>query len=592
MAFLSELKRRNVLRVVAAYVVGAWLVIQVVETIFPAFGFGDAAVRIVVLVLAVGLLPVVIAAWVLELTPEGLRRDMAVDDDRSVPLRTGRKLDKVIMIALAIGLGYFALDKFVFSKGPQPESTTATVTANREQSLREPSLAVLPFANMSSDEEQEYLSDGIAEELLNLLAKVPEVRVISRSSAFTFKDRNVKISDLARELNVNYVLEGSVRRSGNRVRITAQLIDAISDKHLWSETYERNLDDIFAIQDDIARSVLPALEVQLLGEAPTTTETDPEAYALYLQALHFYLQRSSAGVERAIDHALRAIDIDSAYAPSWTLLASAYINQAHAGQRPFEEGFELAGTAIDEALRIDPDYPLAHSARAWIAMAYEKDYAASAKHFRHARTLAPNNSVILANNAVLATKLGRLIDARRMTEQSMKLDPTSSVAYGNFAELLMRLGKTAEAEQAARKSLELSPGNNNARTHLALTLILQNQPSRAVEVASPIENDAAKLLILSMAHHDLGELELSDQALQTLKQNHATDRAFLAAIGHAWRGDVDESFEWLNRALDEGQAFFGIKTEVYLNALHDDSRWEEVLVKAGLSDRQVANIDL
>jgi adenylate cyclase len=589
-SFLTELKRRNVLRVVAAYLVTAWLIVQVVETVFPAFGFGDAAVRLVVTVLGIGLIVVAIAAWALELTPEGLRRDSAAESTQDPAPLPGHQFDRVIIIVLALALGYFAVDKFVLSGDPQPVFSEVGVDQYGIGTASVPSLAVLPFTNMSSDPEQEYLSDGISEELINLLANVPGLRVISRSSSFAFKGSNLKANELADEMNVDYILEGSVRKSGERVRITAQLIEADSDVHLWSETYDRTLDDIFAIQDDIAGSVLPALEVQLLGAAPTVAELDTDAYALYLQALHFYQQRSPEGVERAIDHVLRSIEIEPAHAPSWTLLASAYINQAHARDRPFEEGFELASEAADKALDIDPDFALAHSTRAWIAMSYERDFARSARHFRMARKLAPNSNIVLTNYAILAIRLGRIEEAIRMIGRSIELDPTNSVSHGNLAEALIHQGRFPEAEQAARKAVELRPGNNSARANLALTMILQNRPGDALEVAAPIRDEATGMLVRLMANHDLGNMDASALALESLEESHATDAAYLIAIGYAWRGDLDNSFRWLDLAIDEGQSFFGIKTEIYLDALHDDVRWEDILRKSGLSDEQIADI--
>jgi len=253
MNFLAELRRRNVLRVGAAYIVTGWLIIQVVETVLPAYGYGDAAIRLVVTLLAIGLIPSLIFAWAFELTPDGIKKEKDIDRTHSITPTTGKKLDRIIMVILALALGYFAVDKFVFS---QSRETAIAETARQEgrsealvESFGDHSIAVLPFVDMSPQGDQEYFSDGIAEELLNLLAKIPELRVISRSSAFSYKGKDINLADVARELNVAHILEGSVRKAGNQVRITAQLIDARSDTHLWSETYDRPLDNIFAVQD-------------------------------------------------------------------------------------------------------------------------------------------------------------------------------------------------------------------------------------------------------------------------------------------------------------------------------------------------------
>ena len=252
MGLVSELRRRNVFRVAAAYVVVAWLVVQVAETVFPIYGLSDASIRIVITVVVIGLIPSLILAWAFELTPEGLKKEKDIDRSRLITPQTGKKLDRIIMAVLAVALGYFAFDKFVLS-----ESREATIAEEGRQEGRiealvesygDNSIAVLPFHDMSPDKDQEYLSDGIAEELLTLLARIPELRVISHSSAFAFKGKDIEAPEIAERLNVDHILEGSVRKAGNRVRITAQLIEARSDTHLWSETYDRKLDDIFAIR--------------------------------------------------------------------------------------------------------------------------------------------------------------------------------------------------------------------------------------------------------------------------------------------------------------------------------------------------------
>jgi Flp pilus assembly protein TadD len=262
------------------------------------------------------------------------------------------------------------------------------------------------------------------------------------------------------------------------------------------------------------------------------------------------------------------------------------------GKRPRAEGYRLATEAIDRALALAPDYALAHSARAWVAMDQERDYAAAAAHFRRARALAPNNAVVLGNNSVLAVRLGRLDEALRLTERSIELDPTNSVDYANRSDQLIRLGRPAEAEQAARKALALSPGMSSAQSNLALSLLLQEQPTAAREAAQALENEAVRQAILALAYYDAGDWEAADRALASLKQGHAQDSAYLVALVHAWRGEVDEAFSWLDKAIEGKQSVFGIRTEPFLRALHDDPRWEITLEKVGLGNRQVDDIVL
>jgi TolB-like protein len=286
--FFNELKRRNVFRVAAAYLVSAWLIIQVVETTFPPFGFGDGAIRAVVIALSIGLIPVLVIAWVFELTPEGLKMDSDVDPARSVTRTAGRKLDRAIVAVLVLAVGYFAVDKFMLDPNRDAEQLELAREAVRNEAIiaeiGDRSIAVLPFADMSQERDQAYFSEGIAEELLNLLATIPEVRVTSRSSAFSFKDKGLSIPEIADRLRVSYVLDGSVRKSGDQLRISAQLIDAQTDTQVWSRNFDRTLENIFQIQDEIAGDVVEQVRGTLDIASPQQRQTDPVAYSLFLEA--------------------------------------------------------------------------------------------------------------------------------------------------------------------------------------------------------------------------------------------------------------------------------------------------------------------
>jgi TolB-like protein len=351
-----------------AYVVGSWLLIQVTETIFPLFGFGDTPARLVVIVLAIGFIPSLIFSWVFEITPEGLKKDADVDHEKSITQTAGKKLDRIILVVLALALGYFAFDKFVLdpvedeqiAQSARQEGRTAALT----ESYGDKSIAVLPFANMSSDPEQEYLSDGITEEILNLLVKIPELKVTSRTSVFTFKGQNVDIPAVAKKLGVAHILEGSVRKAGNRVRITTQLIEAGNDVHLWSETYERQLDDIFAIQDDIAKEVVKALKIQLLGEAPLAVSTNIEAYKLYLRGKHFATQGTRESLESSVTAYREAIALDTNFAPPWVGLADVFYTQGSYGFTDMQEAMNASRSAAMRALELDSEL-----AEGWVSLA-------------------------------------------------------------------------------------------------------------------------------------------------------------------------------------------------------------------------------
>ena len=378
MSLYNELKRRNVFRVAIAYLVGAWLLTEVAGTLFPAFGIPDWGVRFVVIVLALGFVPALIISWAYELTPEGLKREQDVVRDESITHLTAKRLDGITIGLIVAALVILAADRFWL--GPDFEehaaAPAAVVTDTVQTSGPEPtefqpppkSIAVLPFVNMSDDAGNEYFADGISEELLNLLAKISGLRVISRSSAFSFKGKDYDMPTIATQLNVAHVLEGSVRKAGNQVRITAQLIDTRSDTHLWSETYDRTLDDIFVIQDEIAAAVVDALKLTLLGDTPKSEEINPEAYALYLQAMYVGALGNADAYEQSNAILKQVLAIAPDYARAWRGLARNYANQVGDGLLPRDEGDPLAREALKQALAINPDFAEAHSTLAWKSM--------------------------------------------------------------------------------------------------------------------------------------------------------------------------------------------------------------------------------
>src|SRR6185369_16104769 len=270
MSFFAEIKRRNVIRMAGLYLVVAWLIVQVTSTVLPMFSVPEWLPRTIVALLAIGLLPTLVFAWVYELTPEGLKRDSEVSRERSIAPATGRRMDRMIMAVLALGLAYFAFDKFVLAPRQQ-KADVAGAIGGPDAKTDAKSIAVLPFADLSQAKDQEYFSDGMSEELLNLLANVPGLHVVGRTSSFAFKGRNEDLRAIGQKLGVAQVLEGSVRKSGDHVRITAQLIDVANGYHLWSETYDRQLTDVFALQDEISLAVVDALKLRLLPEQRQAT---------------------------------------------------------------------------------------------------------------------------------------------------------------------------------------------------------------------------------------------------------------------------------------------------------------------------------
>jgi len=585
MSFLEELRRRNVIRVAALYVVASWLVLQVADILLDAFEVPSWGMRLLVAILILGFPMVLLFSWIFELTPDGLRREADISRTADTP-PTGRKINILTIVLLLLTVGIVIVDRVIPETPPVDDpSANASISTPRH------SIAVLPFVNLSDDPANVYFSEGLSEELLNMLAAIPDLQVTARTSSFSFKGKDLDIPAIGRSLNVANVLEGSVRKSGSRLRITVQLIDVENGFHLWSETYDRDTDDIFAIQDEIAEAVVGALRVSMLGQAPRARETDPEAFSAYLYSLHFYQQRTRDGYEQAVTYAQQALDIDPDYAPAWNLLGATYSNQALTGQLPYREANERALAAVERALAIDPNYALAYSARAWVAMQYERDYAASAEYFRQALALAPDHPVILSNAAVLASKLGRAEEAIDFTRRSLALNPISTSAHSNLSDQLARAGQFEEAIDAAREAIALGPGNTSARVNLAAAYLLSGQAGNAIEEIEKTDWALYRLFIQSIAYDVLDRTEESNEAVAKMTDLYADDRAYVIACVYASKNDADAAFEWLHRVVDDRQQTAGIRSEPFLKSLRDDPRWNPLLARLGLSDEQVAAIE-
>ncbi|MEM8947656.1 MAG: hypothetical protein AAGD11_20975, partial [Planctomycetota bacterium] len=461
MSLFAELSRRNVVRVGAAYIVSAWLVIQVAETIFPLFGFDDTPARIVVIVLAIGFVPALVFAWVFELTPEGLKKERDIDRSKSFTIATGRKFDRAIIVVLVIGIVYFAFDKFVLSESREASIAEQARQEGRTEALvgsfGDNSIAVLAFDDMSPAEDQEYLSDGIAEELLNLLANAPDLRVISRTSAFSYKGKDYTLRRIAEELNVAYILEGSVRTSGNQVRVTAQLIEARSDTHVWSETYDRNLDDIFAIQDEISLVVAQKLKVTILGEVGNQRDPASEAYGTFLQARYFEAQGSRDGLDQAVSLYKAALGIDPEYARGWSALANCYVTQAIRGFGPWKEIFELGKDAARTALALDPQNALAHATLGTISVSYDRDLPSAAEHLQRAWSLQPRNLEVIHRVARFLGDLGRVSESISLLEYLIAADPINASRHHNLGYAYFIVEEWDKAITSFRTVLRFSP---------------------------------------------------------------------------------------------------------------------------------------
>jgi TolB-like protein/Tfp pilus assembly protein PilF len=455
----------------------------------------------------------------------------------------------------------------------------------------EPSIAVLPFTDLSPRGDQEYFAEGMSEELLNLLGQIPDLRVAARTSSFSFKGENLGVPEIADRLHVDHVLEGSVRKDGDDVRVTAQLIRAEDGFHVWSYTWDRTLDDIFEIQDEIAADVVEHLRVSL-GVSPSIELTDPEAFALYLQARQVSRQRTPEAFERAIRLYREALAIDPEYATAWAGLAGTYAFQTGAHLLPFEEGYRLASEAAERALSINEENAEAHAYLGYVALHERGDLATAARRYERAAELEPTNPEILRLIARLARNLGRVDEPVRIMEYVVSRDPVNPANHAGLGSIYWRAGRLDESIASFQSALDLSPGHAGSQYAIGVVWLMKGDPEAALEAIRREPAEWYRLTGLVMAYHALERDEDSDEALAELIDKYAQGWAYQIAYALAYRGEVDRAFEWLQRAVeinDPGLA--EIPTQNLFESLYDDPRWLPFLESIGRSPEQLAAIE-
>jgi TolB-like protein/Flp pilus assembly protein TadD len=577
----AGLQRRKLVQWLLAYAAGAWVLLQVLGLLSSTYGWSPAAMRIAVGAVAVGFLVALVLAW--------------FHGERGAQRVGGMEL---AILTLLLAIGGFALWRMEQGREPgrtRPRSPRRAAPRPHPSTAPIPnSIAVLPFVDMSQGKDQEYLSDGIAEELLNMLAKVRELRVTSRSSAFSFKGKEVDVPYHREALNVSHVLEGSVRKSGNQVRVTVQLIEAGSDTHLWSETYDRKLDDIFAIQDEIAASVVAQLKLSLLGAVPKAAATDPAAYALFLQGRQLERDGSAESFARAVDLYREVLARAPGYAPAWERLGSIYQYQGGRGLRPADEAAVLARQAVERALALDPNYAPALADRGFNALLAEHDVATAARDIGQAMALEPGNSEILRSATRVAIVLDRIDLAVALGRQFVEIDPANANARGMLCRAYWHGARYDEATACYQRVLELSPNIVGIRHYLASVLLLKGgrenaEAALALSAAEPQET--YRLYSLAMAKFALGDRAGSDAALAEVERKYARDAGFNIAYTYAYRGEPDLAFAWLDKAAEHKDTGLpDIAVNKLFKPLHGDPRWLAFLTRLGFAPDQLAAI--
>jgi len=578
----QELRRRNVIRVALAYVLVAWVLLQIADVLFPALGLPEWTIRLVAGLLILGFPLAMFFAWAFELTPDGLKRDKDIDRSDATASTSARRLEIATIVVAVVAVGLFVLDRFIWQADSEPESPQPTAIAPPTDSK---SIAVLPFVNMSSDEEQEYFSDGLTEELLNVLARGKEMRVIGRTSSFQFKGKNEDLREIGRKLNVSHILEGSVRRAGDKVRITAQLIDSNDGTHLWSDTFDRTLDDIFAVQDEIANAVVNALQVEILGDVQTPQlRRNAEAYDRYLKGLSAQRLPGPENMQKAVDHFEQSLELDPEFALSWQQLAATYSSMTIAGMLPTSEGIRLAKDAVHRALELDPTLASAHYTLGSIRMNFDRDWEGAEEAFSRTLEIDPNNAKALNGASMLATALGNHAAAVDYNARSIEVDPLNLGARHNKAFILYVGHDFESAEAAMLDAIEFAGGNYTyAYTVLSLILLAQDKLEEALAASEKELGEPWRLAAQSSVYHALGQQEESEVALQQLIDKYSDRLAVPIGGTYALRGDADKAMDWLNRAYAQNDPQLTLtRAHPAHDKLQGDPRFQEFLRKLNL----------
>jgi adenylate cyclase len=562
-SFFEELKRRNVFRVGIAYIIATWLVLQVADVVLGNISAPDWVFKTLLLFLSLGAPVVLVFAWAFEMTPEGLKREKDVDRSRSVTHVTGRKLDRAIIVVLVLAVGYFAVDKFYLqgnvgqdsSHAAQPEhnrraATQGAVGSGSLSSIT--SIAVLPFVNMSSDKEQDYFSDGISEELLNLLAKIPAFRVAGRTSSFAFKGKNDDLRTIGESLGVSTILEGSVRKGADRVRITAQLVKVDDGFHLWSETYDRELTDVLAVQDEIAGAVVKELKVTLLGEqaaihSSNSLTGNAEAYNAYLQGLYFWNQTGPDYRQKAAKYFEQAVALVPDSALAWAMLSLADANYAAQSSDGSPAALARAREAAAKALELDDTVAEAHLAAATLDYLYNWDWDAAERAVERALALRPGD--IQARKMLFDLRMNqeRLQDAREILAAAQLQDPLDISIQTRAMDVLFYSGDYLGAEQKGLEVLAKDPGRAFARSFMGWVLMADGrlQEALAYMEAEPVRY--ARFAGLAILQHKLGNQAAAEAARQELWDAYGEAASYQQAEIYAGWGQDDKAVEWLER---------------------------------------------
>ena len=574
--FFAEVKRRNVYKVAIAYGAVAWLLTEVATQVFPFFEIPNWVVRLVVLVIIAGFPIAVVIAWAFELTPEGLKRTEIADAKYPLGRSPKRAWIYIVIIAGAISVGIFFLGRYT-----SPKQREANELPGK-------SIGVLPFVDLSQAKDQEYFCDGISEEILDALAKVEGLRVVARTSSFSFKGKNADVAQIAQKLNVENVLEGSLRREGNRIRITAQLINARNGFHIWSETFERELQGVFAVQDEITRSIVDALKIKLAVAPPAHAEQNTEAYDLYLQGLYFSNKSDEEQLRKALALFQHALDKDPTLSRAWTGIAKAWYWLADAYLKPLE-AYPAVESAATKALELNERDAEAHCYLSEAKRVLHWDLNGAERELKRALEIDANSSSAHLFSANLHLCSGDLDEVPMEMHEAERLDPLSAIVSDLQASLYVNLDRLEDALSAVRRTLTIDPNYIYVEPTQARVYREQGKLDDALAIylkAREMTHEPTAGLAITYAR--LGRESEARRVLQQLidKANRSYVAGEQIATVFVALDDHDEAFRWLNRAVDEHSANI-ISTRRELRPLHSDARFPELLRRMGIDPAKV-----
>src|SRR5438067_6678250 len=582
--FFAELKQHNIYKVAVAYAVVGWVVAQIATQIFPFLEIPNWVVRLVIVLIAIGFPIALVIAWAFEATPEGIKRTEDVDLNAAARAPKKHAWIYVVVLGAAISIALFFIGRY--SAGPNRSAISVAPQGK--------SIAVLPFVNMSADKNDEYLSDGVSEELITALSKITGLQVKARTSSFVFKGKNEDIQKIGELLHASHLLEGSVARAGNKLRITAQLIQASDGNHEWSDTYDREVQDIFAVRSEVAQKVAETLKVHLLGEEKRKIDKKPtenlEAYNLYRQGRFYGDNVSEEGIKKALPFFQQAIQKDPRFALAYAGMADTYVAAADAFIAP-REAFSKAKEAAQKAIELDDTLAEAHASLGLLHYHYDWDWAAAEKEFKRALVLNPQSAWSYALYSQFLGGMGRVEEANEQGRHALELDPLSVTARWCLGWAFLSAGRNDEAIEQLSKAMELDPSSAWARTFLGRAYLSKGMQQRGIEELEAARRDEPDdvfvLGLLGYGYAVTGRRADALKALQRfdeMEKHRYVSRAARVYV-YAGLGDKDKAFEWLEKAYQErSDALAWFRKEPESKSLRSDPRFDVLMRKIGFTE--------